>query len=65
MAKLRKEAAKESDPVKCFPILNAYVSFFNDKHFDIEYSITDTTRFQYSNLNEDAFRISPLKKGIR
>ncbi|MCF0041578.1 S41 family peptidase [Dyadobacter fanqingshengii] len=56
VAKLRKDAAKESDPVKCFPILNAYVSFFNDKHFDIEYSITDTTRFQYNYLNEDAFK---------
>ncbi|TCD00519.1 S41 family peptidase [Pedobacter psychroterrae] len=54
--KLRTEAAKQTDPQKCFPLLNAYVGFFNDKHFDIEYSITDTNRFVYSPIREDAFK---------
>ncbi|HKG06639.1 MAG TPA: hypothetical protein VKB19_09290, partial [Pedobacter sp.] len=54
--KLRTDALKETDPQKCFPILNAYVGFFNDKHFDVEYSITDTNRFVYKHISEDAFK---------
>ncbi|RZK08008.1 MAG: hypothetical protein EOO43_21490, partial [Flavobacterium sp.] len=54
--KLRIDAAKQTDPQKCFPILNTYVGFFNDKHFDIEYSITDSTKFVYRQIKEDTFR---------
>lgn len=54
--KLRKQASNEADALRCFPLLKAYVSFFNDKHFDLEYSLTDTTRFEYNQLSETAFK---------
>jgi hypothetical protein len=53
--KLRMNAANQSDPQKCFQILKEYVIFFNDKHFDIEYSVLDTTTFKYNALTEKAF----------
>jgi len=55
VAKLRMNAAKQSDPQKCFQILKEYVIFFNDKHFDIEYSVSDTSTFKYNALTEEAF----------
>ena len=57
--KLRIDAEKQTDPQKCFSILNTYVGFFQDKHFDLEYSVTDTTKFVYNKLmNEGDFRMS-------
>ena len=53
--KLRANAIKRSDPQKCFSILKEYVGFFYDKHFDLEYSVTDTAAFEYSSLTESGF----------
>lgn len=53
--KLRVNAARQSDPQKCFAILKAYVTYFNDRHFDLEYSETDSSRFEYSNVTEADF----------
>ncbi|MGN7204870.1 S41 family peptidase [Pedobacter sp. SAFR-022] len=53
--KLRTNAAALSDPQKCFQILKEYVIFFNDKHFDIEYAVSDSTTFKYNRVNEKAF----------
>jgi hypothetical protein len=41
--KLRAIAVRQSDPQKCFSILKTYVTYFNDKHFDLEYSETDSS----------------------
>ncbi|RYG43280.1 MAG: hypothetical protein EOO01_21580, partial [Chitinophagaceae bacterium] len=48
-------AAHQSNPEKCFSILKEYVVFFNDKHFDFEYSIEDSTRYQFNPLTEQRF----------
>lgn len=56
--RLRINAAKSDDLQKCFQVLKEYVIFFNDKHFDIEYSNNDTTTFKYFPLTEKAFRSS-------
>lgn len=55
VTKLRANAMRVSDPQKCFDILKEYVIFFNDKHFDLEYSVTDSTKYQYSTMTEDSF----------
>ena len=56
VTQLRTAAEKQTDPQKCFSILNTYVGFFQDKHFDIEYSVTDTTRYIYKHINEQDFK---------
>ncbi|MET0244240.1 MAG: hypothetical protein ABW174_12260 [Flavitalea sp.] len=56
VARLRASAKNESDPRRCFSILKEYVVFFNDKHYDLEYTIADSTMFKYNFIDESRYR---------
>lgn len=55
---LRSKSANITDPKQCFALIKAYPIFFNDKHFDFEYSITESTKYQYTTLSEATFKNS-------
>lgn len=54
--KLRDGAQNLTDPQQCFALIKQYVIFFNDKHFDLEYTISDSTKYIYNNVTENAFK---------
>ncbi|NRF39471.1 S41 family peptidase [Pedobacter foliorum] len=63
--KLKKDATGTSNPIACFKIIKAYVSYFNDKHFDFEYAINDDSNKEYHQITEAQFRstYSKIKPG--
>jgi hypothetical protein len=56
--KLKKGSAATSKPKECFNIIKEYVAYFNDKHFDFEYPVSDDSNKEYHPITEAQFRIT-------
>lgn len=52
---VRQRATGITSPVKCFDILKDYVSYFQDRHFDLSYALDSSDR-KYAPIIEKDFR---------